>query len=337
MASKILVSVIVPVYNAEKYLNKCLMSICQQTLKDIEIIAINDGSQDQSLSILQNFAQIDARITILNIENSGVSNARNLGIEHAKGQYVTFVDADDWLELTMLEELFQACRLTGSNIAKCDLFWQEADGSRQLHYPSDAYCTYSAIDCLSELFTEIGEKHFGFATCKLYEKSFLNLHRLRFDVSMSFAEDTVFLTRAVIKNQSICYVPRQLYYYNVTNQSSLTTRAMINLRHNYDLLYKKLLKELQNGNVYEEVRNSFLNYQFEGLLIILHHCPAKPLAIKVAIQSFLEAYPDILKVKLINRNRKQFVFLKLIKMNWLTLCSALIYMNVKKPKVIWPL
>ncbi|WP_312505247.1 glycosyltransferase [Lysinibacillus sp.] len=333
MASKILVSVIVPVYNAEKYLEKCLTSICHQTLRDIEIIMINDGSQDQSLSILQNFADLDKRITVLDLENSGVSKARNIGIDHANGQFITFVDADDWLEVTMLEELYQACRLTGSNIAKCDLYWQEAEGSRQLHYPSNTYCTFSAIECLNKLFTEIGESHFGFASCKLYEKSFLDMHRLRFDEAMSFAEDTVFLTRAVIKNQSICYVPRQLYYYNVNNESSLTKKAMVNLRNNYDVLYKKLLMELLRAEVYAEVKNSFLNYQFEGLLVILHQSATKQ-QMKYEMQSFLKAYPDILKVKLINRNMKQFVFLKLMKMNWFSLSSTLIYLNVKKPKVI---
>ncbi|EWH34699.1 glycosyltransferase [Lysinibacillus sphaericus] len=330
----VLVSVIVPVYNAENYLNKCLTSICHQSLKDIEIITINDGSDDQSLSVLKNFAQKDTRITVLDIDNGGVSKARNLGIEQANGQYITFVDADDWLELTMLEELYHACRLTGSNIAKCDLFWQEEVGSRQLYYPSKTYYTYSATVCLNKLFTEIGEKHFGFASCKLYKKSFIDLHRLRFDEAMNFAEDTLFLSRAVIKNQSICYVPRQLYYYNVDNQNSLTSRAMSNIRNNYDLLYKKLFEELQNGEVYEEVKNSFLNYQFEGLLVILHQCPTNPQAIKSAIQSFLLAYPAVLKVKLINRNLKQIIFLKLIKMNWLTLSSTLIYIKVKKAKVI---
>lgn len=74
---------------------------------------------------------------------------------------------------------------------------------------------------------------------------------------MNFAEDTVFLTRAVIKNQSICYVPKQLYYYNVGNQNSLTSRAMSNVRNNYDLLYKKLSEELQSGEVYEKVKIAF--------------------------------------------------------------------------------
>lgn len=108
---------------------------------------------------------------------------------------------------------------------------------------------------------------------------------------------------------------------------------MVHLRHNYDVLYKKLLKELQDGEVYAEVKNSFLNYQLEGLLIILHQS-ATAQEMKYEIQSFLKAYPDVLKVKLMKRKMKQIVFLKLIKNNWLTLSSTLIYLNVKKHQVI---
>ncbi|WP_375200209.1 glycosyltransferase family 2 protein [Bacillus sp. RS11] len=336
MEPKILVSVILPVYNAEKYLEKCLISICRQTLKNIEIIAINDGSSDQSLMILRKFAEEDGRITVFDIPNEGVSKARNLGIEHANGQYVTFVDADDWIEVTMLQELYLACRLTGSNIAKCDLYWQEMTGSRKLNYSSHDYCSVSAVDCLNQLFTEIGERHFGFASCKLYLKAFLDKHALRFDEDMSFAEDTVFITRAVIKNQAICYVPKQLYYYNVGNQSSLTRGTNINVRQKYDVLYEKLKIELEISGVYNEVKNSFLNYQFEGLLVILHRIQTSRVRqdIKIEIQSFVKKYPDLLKVKLINRNVKQLLFFRLVKMNWLNLSSTLIYVNLKKNKII---
>ncbi|MDM5247029.1 MULTISPECIES: glycosyltransferase [unclassified Lysinibacillus] len=336
MEPQILVSVILPVYNAEKYLEKCLTSICHQTLKNIEIIAINDGSCDQSMMILQKFAKADARITVFDIPNGGVSKARNLGIAHANGQYVTFVDADDWIELTMLQELYLACRLTGSNIAKCDLYWQEKTGSRQLSYSSQAYCTYSAVECLNQLFSEIGERHFGFASCKLYLKSFLDKYALRFDEDMSFAEDTVFMTRAVIKNQAICYVPKQLYYYNVGNENSLTRGSIVNLRQKYDVLYERLKKELEIGKVYNEVKNSFLNYQFEGLLVIVHQIQTNRVRrdIKVEIQSFLKKYPDLLKVKLINRDVKQLLFFRLVKMNWLNLSSTIIYVNLKKNKII---
>ena len=99
------ISVIIPVYNSEKFLKKCLDSIINQTLNDIEIICIDDGSTDKSLRILNNFADKDNRITIINQKNSGPSAARNKGIENAKGEYIGFVDSDDWIDLDFYEKL----------------------------------------------------------------------------------------------------------------------------------------------------------------------------------------------------------------------------------------
>ena len=97
------VSIIVPVYNVEKYLRKCLDSLINQTLKDIEIICINDGSTDKSLEILEEYKNRDSRIILLNQENSGQSIARNNGIKKATGEYIGFVDPDDWVENNMIK------------------------------------------------------------------------------------------------------------------------------------------------------------------------------------------------------------------------------------------
>ena len=99
-----ILSVIIPVYNTEKYLNKCLDSVIHQTFKNIEIICVNDGSTDNSHSILKKYTEIDTRIRILNKENGGLSSARNVGIENAKGRYITFVDSDDFIELDTYEK-----------------------------------------------------------------------------------------------------------------------------------------------------------------------------------------------------------------------------------------
>lgn len=95
-----LVSIIVPVYNAEKYLDRCLKSIINQSLKDIEIILINDGSIDRSIEICNYYKIKDSRIKVIDKENTGVSDSRNIGIELAKGEYIGFVDADDWIGAT---------------------------------------------------------------------------------------------------------------------------------------------------------------------------------------------------------------------------------------------
>ena len=105
MKSNPLVSVIIPVYNVEKFLPKCLDSVISQTYQNIEIICINDGSKDDSFYILKKHEEDDKRIKIIDIPNNGVSNARNIGLEHAKGDFILFVDADDWLERDCLEKL----------------------------------------------------------------------------------------------------------------------------------------------------------------------------------------------------------------------------------------
>ena len=110
------ISVVVPVYNAEKYIKESLDSIVNQTLKEIEIICVNDGSTDSSLQILKQYATKDNRITILSQPNSRLGATRNAGITVAKGQYITFLDADDFFELNMLEKSYEKARLTNSDI-----------------------------------------------------------------------------------------------------------------------------------------------------------------------------------------------------------------------------
>ena len=111
------VSIVVAAYNVEKYLKRCLNSLINQTLEDIEIICINDGSSDRTLEILNDYANNDSRITVLSQENAKQGTARNKGIEIAKGEFITYVDADDWIELNYCELLYNAAQKYGVNIA----------------------------------------------------------------------------------------------------------------------------------------------------------------------------------------------------------------------------
>jgi len=116
------VSIIVPIYNVEPYLHRCLDSLVNQTLKDIEIICINDCSPDNSLDILKEYAEKDERINIINFEkNQGVSVARNTGIEIAKGEYIGFVDSDDYVDLDFYEKLYKKARETDADMVKASL------------------------------------------------------------------------------------------------------------------------------------------------------------------------------------------------------------------------
>lgn len=106
MAKNIKISVIVPVYNVEKYIRQCLESIINQTYKNLEIIIVNDGTRDNSMKIVEEYLS-DERIRVINKENGGISSARNRGIEEATGEYVSFVDSDDWLEIDLYERIVQ--------------------------------------------------------------------------------------------------------------------------------------------------------------------------------------------------------------------------------------
>lgn len=117
--NNIKVSVIIPVYNVEKYLRQCLNSITNQTLEDIEIICINDGSTDNSLKILKKYAQKDQRIIIINKENSGAADSRNKGLKIAQGEYIGFVDGDDWIDKNYYEKLYNVALKNGADIARC--------------------------------------------------------------------------------------------------------------------------------------------------------------------------------------------------------------------------
>ncbi len=116
------VSVIVPVYNVEKYLGECLDSLLGQTLQDIEVVAVNDGSTDSCLQVLNEYAAKDERIKIINQTNAGVSAARNRGVEQAVGEFVAFVDSDDWVDLDFYEKLYNAAQEENADIAAGEIF-----------------------------------------------------------------------------------------------------------------------------------------------------------------------------------------------------------------------
>ena len=125
------VSIIVPIYNAEEELRKSVDSILAQTEKNIEIILIDDGSKDQSLKICEQYAEMDSRIRVIHQENAGVSSARNKGILAAMGEYLGFVDSDDWIESDMYEALLTEARRTEADVVMCDVTTVYSDGKTQ--------------------------------------------------------------------------------------------------------------------------------------------------------------------------------------------------------------
>ena len=138
------ISIIVPVYNVEKYLRRCLDSLLTQSLTEIEIIAINDGSTDSSLNILSNYREMDNRLKIIDQPNGGVSSARNAGIDAVKGDYIGFVDPDDWVDEQMYETMYQAVKTENTDILMCSYIREFGTHSKEKDfYLPEKVCYYN--------------------------------------------------------------------------------------------------------------------------------------------------------------------------------------------------
>lgn len=216
------ISVIVPVYNAEKYLRESIDSIVNQGLDDIEIICIDDGSTDNSLDILNEYADIDSRIKIISQKNSGAGASRNLGLEHATGEYIYFIDSDDYLDLNALEELYNvACEKSIDFVMlKVKNFNEETGEVIDDDYYNMPYLKNRVgSDVFS--YSDVSKMALDLCVCppgNFFKREFVR--DIRFPEGLLF-EDNVFFTEAIFKADRICFHDRFLY--NRRKRSDSTT------------------------------------------------------------------------------------------------------------------
>lgn len=207
------VSVIIPVYNTEKYLSKCLDSVLNQTLSDIEIICINDCSSDNSLKILNEYLSKDNRIRIIDFkENKGAASARNAGIDNAKGDYIGFVDSDDFVDLDFYEKLYGKAAEVNAEVVKGSLACLLSDGKRDINKEA-AYDTNKLIRDNKAYF-------FHSFTTAVYSTNFLRKNNLYFPKFKMF-EDPYFSINVSMNADEILVLDNAKYYY-VFNSNSLT-------------------------------------------------------------------------------------------------------------------
>ena len=208
------VSVIVPVYNVEKYLKRCLDSLINQTLSDIDIICINDGSKDSSLQILEQYAQKDSRIVIYNQENSGLSVARNTGLEHASGEYIGFVDSDDWVDLDFYEKLYNSAKNNNADIAVADFIREHTNKKpKRLKLKEEKiYTTPEDKFMICKVHRE------GCVWNKIYRTEFIHSINLKF-VPKMYYEDRDFTIRSLYFSKKLVTTPNTYYRYFVNPKS----------------------------------------------------------------------------------------------------------------------
>ena len=201
------ISIIIPCYNAEKYLPKCLDSLINQTLKDIEIICVNDGSTDGSLSILKDYGKKDNRIVIIDKENSGPSSCRNIGIEKATGEFIQFVDSDDWIEPETCEVCYQKSLENDVDMVSFNAVMIHSKKTTPLYYyNTKEEKLVSLEDMISLLFkSPFHSWHF------LLKKDFLNKYKIRYPIDIFYCEDAIFSLTCLLKAKKVFLLPNAFY------------------------------------------------------------------------------------------------------------------------------
>lgn len=213
-SDEILVSVIIPVYNVEKYLPKCIESVLSQTHKLLEIILVDDGSTDNSGIICDKYLEIDERVKVIHKFNGGLSSARNVGIQNASGEFIAFIDSDDWIEITMIHKLLTSCWESGTLLSVCGsyvVFSKENIKVRKC--PSKSECL-SLKEFWIKLLRNI---EVDFISCdKLYHRSLWQNYK--FPVSKIY-EDIRVLYKVIEQTELISTVAEPLYYYRIRSTS----------------------------------------------------------------------------------------------------------------------
>ena len=215
------ITVIVPVYNVENYLNKCLDSIITQTYKNIEIIVVNDGSTDNSGEICQEYAQKDNRIVYIEQGNAGLSAARNTGLDNMSGDCVTFVDSDDWIEQDYLETLYKKIVEYQADIAVGNYYsFNESEGMFYFHILGDSYYekVYDNVSIFENLYDSQEMKSFALISAwgKLYKAGLFE--QLRFDIG-KLGEDGYLNQKIYLLAEKIVYIHKGIYSYRIRNNS----------------------------------------------------------------------------------------------------------------------
>ncbi len=222
------VSIIIPVYNVEKYLRKCLDSVVNQILLDIEIICVNDCSPDDSLSILKEYADKDSRIKLIDLkENVGSGQARNIAMEQATGEYIMFVDSDDWLELDACEKVYDRINTNQSDVCFFTYnFYDEKTDRLRLNKNKLMLYEKYADDSGRVHLEDINFPYILSAEVwyKIYKRSFLEKYSLKM-ISGKCFEDTLFSNALLMYAKNISILNLPLYNYRVNNKSSITNNA----------------------------------------------------------------------------------------------------------------
>ncbi len=256
------ISVIVPVYNVERYIEKCIRSILEQTFSDIEVIIVNDGSQDRSIDIIHNVFR-DGRIKIINKKNAGLPQARKTGFENATGRYIVFVDADDWIDSNMLQLLYEKIVSSHADIVCCGVLFDDDNGNRIEEWNVEEETAYDKESAIINLHNSCGV--YQFMWNKIFSRRVVS--GSDFPMGHFVGEDYCTLIPMIEKAVNIIQIPENTYHY-VQHGSNMTKAgfgsSFIQAYEHYNKLRKYLLKK------YGTCESSILCYHLSEYIFIMN-------------------------------------------------------------------
>ena len=308
---KDLISIVVPVYNVEKYLSRCIDSILNQTYEKWEAIFVNDGSKDNSLEILKKYQNKDKRIKIVNKKNEGSGIARNIGIEQSKGEYLAFLDSDDWYEKNFLEKLYNNLKENNSDVSMCNprMTYDDSQKNKNINVYH-----FDSIELNKNPEKILGILAMPVIWNKLYKKKLIMKNNIKFP-NYSFSEDVEFLYKVFLYVDKVSKVEEYLYnYYQRDNSETKKIK-----RESIEQVYKVI------ENIESYVKNNFIDklgifYQYKIQFIysvsqILLSRTTGDKKLKSLINQNNNLMVKNIKIKNIIKNKKVLIYYFVIKLN----------------------
>lgn len=277
-----LISIIVPVYGVEKYLNQCVQSLVNQTYSNIEIILVDDGSPDKCGTICDSWSKQDARVLTIHTANHGVSHARNVGLDNAKGEYIGFIDPDDWIDEDMYELMLKEMLTSGTDICGGG-YVREGFYNGKLSLQKDKQQVLDRESALLKIYSSSHQHLLFWELCdKLFRKEVIN--DLRIDEHIYVCEDKLFFWQVMKNVKSVSYIPLFKYHYrmhdNSMTHSSISIKKLTSfkaehniwkLSNNEPTAVRKLIEKNYKKAIYNYTKNLFiLDYELYREVILQH-------------------------------------------------------------------
>ncbi|NFO13452.1 glycosyltransferase family 2 protein [Clostridium botulinum] len=343
---EILISIIMPVFNAEKYLEKSIQSVLNQTIKNFEFIIVNDNSTDKSENIIEQFVKDDSRIKYIKNVNKGVSNARNLGIELSKGEYITFIDADDYIYSNALEQMYLYIKKENNDVCMAGYIEESLNKKKKFELPykdgkilNNSEVKLNIIPKMIAITKDDTDKNLimGSVWRLLIRRNIIEKNNIKFNSKVYLAEDLLFCIEVFSKANSVI-IMKECYYNYMRYGNTVLERYRKNfLRESLFFYseYENLLKEL---NIFDYNRERFYTIKSSMYTTAIsnyfrHDSPKNYKKIKLAIKEVIKIYELDQSIKELNMNNISYMKRIALKLIQCSMLNSLILIFAIKEKI----